>query len=83
MRQNVCIHIYAGFIYYIRYIDNSGIQPHDSGIQPQKETGYINMIITIKDRQTLYPIYSGYVSLEYLKILQNDNGFIIEINGGM
>lgn len=41
------------------------------------------MMITIKDRQTLYPIYSGYVSLEYLKILQNDNGFIIEINGGM
>lgn len=38
------------------------------------------MIITIKDRDTLYPIYSGYVSIEYLKKLQQDNGFIIEIN---
>ena len=37
------------------------------------------MIITIKDRQTLYPIYSGYVSLEYLKALLADKDFIIEI----
>ena len=38
------------------------------------------MIITIKDSITLYPIYSGFVSLEYLKVLQQDKGFIIEVN---
>ena len=37
------------------------------------------MMITIKDRQTLYPIYSGYVSIEYLKALLADKDFIIEI----
>ena len=37
------------------------------------------MIITIKDRQTLYPIYSGYVSIKYLKSLLADKDFIIEI----
>lgn len=35
------------------------------------------MNIIIKDRKTLYPIYSGYVSLEYLQILKKDTDFII------
>lgn len=37
------------------------------------------MIVTIKDRQTQYPIYTGYVSISYLKELQTDNDFIIEV----
>lgn len=37
------------------------------------------MNVIIKDRQTLYPIYAGYVSLEYLKDLQQDKGFVIDI----
>lgn len=37
------------------------------------------MNIIIKDKTTLYPIYTGYVSLEYLKRLEKDPGFIIEL----
>ena len=37
------------------------------------------MEIKILDRQTLYPIYTGYVSLDYLKTLQQDPDFIIVI----
>jgi hypothetical protein len=37
------------------------------------------MIIVIRDRETQYPIYEGFVSLEYLKKLQQDPGFTIEV----
>ena len=37
------------------------------------------MTITIRDRQTGYPIYQGWVSISYLKTLQQDMGFIIEV----
>ena len=35
------------------------------------------MEIIIKDRATQYTIYEGYVSLTYLKDLQQDAGFTI------
>lgn len=38
------------------------------------------MCVTISDRTTGYPIYSGYVSLAYLKDLQQDRDFIIIVN---
>ena len=37
------------------------------------------MYIIIKDRITLYPIYEGYASRNYIKDLQQDTGFIIEV----
>lgn len=36
------------------------------------------MIVIIKDRKTQYPIYKGYVSMNYLKELNTDTAFIIE-----
>ena len=38
------------------------------------------MIVTIKDRRTQYPIYTGYVSISYYKELLTDKDFIITIN---
>lgn len=37
------------------------------------------MTITIKDVKTLYIIYQGYVSKEYLKRIASDRDFIIEV----
>lgn len=36
------------------------------------------MIVTIKDAKTLYIIYKGYVSTEYIKRIQKTADFIIE-----
>ena len=38
------------------------------------------MNITIRDRLTQYIIYMGYVSISYLKELQQDADFIITVN---